>query len=501
MQLVKTSVTVGLISLLSLNFVSGADSQESNRVAIVVNKYLKAEIEDNLNIYLQDLKNEGYEPILKEWDLENDPAPPALKAYLKGLYLEEGSLQGAVFIGDLPIPLLSAPITAGFGLNYIAERYYMDLIGKVWPEKYYNDDFEEVYYESNYKSDYELDWKALGTYTSEALKRIMEEENLDPIPEIWTSRITTSTLTDLFKQSEGKLVNKYLEDNHAYRTGQIVFQKQNLFYGPSREDIPISKKELEKLKNVMSTNYTLKEPTNLISKVYEFFEPLNEKSYDIFYWIRHGVPTDIDLGYEDLTSEILANTSVHVKTAFVFPSSCWIGYYIEPKYFAGSYIFNEQFFVLGLLTSTLPIYAGSESLMMPKFIEGDTLGQAFKRGTGIPDYDREEYYYVNYEIFKTTLNARYILGDGTLKLQHTSSPLNNHVFNKKINSNQYDNNKVYDYMKIKENHATEFDNIETINFLFEKALKNNDIKMLEILIGKGADLELLNISSKTNEEL
>ncbi len=261
-----------------LNFSYAVDS---NRVAIVVNKYLKEVIEDNLSIYLQDLKNEGYEPILKEWDLENNPAPQALKAYLQGLYLEKGSLQGAVFLGDLPIPIMEAdPLlkenTSGDNTliqisdGYIAERYYMDLVGKEWTDEDKNYKFEEPHY----KSYWESFLKVVNYYTPEKLKQEIAKEDLYPIPEIWTSRIFTSTLTGLFKQSERELVNAYLEKNHAYRTGEVVFPNQTLLYSLPIEmkgDSSFSEDRFKQARHILSKSFVLKEPIPAPATIGEFF--------------------------------------------------------------------------------------------------------------------------------------------------------------------------------------------------------------------------------------
>ncbi len=493
-MIIKSIYIFSITTLAALSILHATDltPQESNRVAIVVNKYLKQEIEDNLNIYLQDLRNEGYEPILKEWDLENDPTPRALKRYLKELYLEDKGLQGAVFIGDLPIPIVEIDpqikdrFRSWFKItNYIAEKYYMDLIGKNWQKKDENYQFEGQEYTSDgevFEKDYKLE--VLLQMAPKALKQIVEEKNLGPIPEIWTSRIVTSALTGLFKKSEKELVNKYLENNHAYRTGLMVFQRQNLLYSvpkmlQKQEPFKGSKKTFEETKNIMSSfDYILKNPIPPPSEINEFFEPLKYESYEILYWARHGVQTSINLGYDHLTSKILANTSANAKTAFVFPDSCWIGSYIEPAYFAGSYIFNEQFFVLGMATSTLPVKSGPSTSTMLNLIEGKNLGLAFKQANTVPDDKVHSIlsFLSNHDIL---WNARYVLGDGTLTLQSKFTPNNN--------QHQYDKDRAYYYIKASGNRPTEFDDANTLDLLLIKALENKDDEMLEILIEKGAD--------------
>ncbi len=461
-KIIKTIIHLKLFSIITItqlgliNLVHGDElnaPQESNRVAIVVNKYLKQEIEDNLSIYLQDLKNEGYEPILKEWDLENDPAPQALKAYLKGLYVEEGSLQGAVFIGDLPIPIMEAdPLLKATKDNsslgpteisngYIAERYYMDLVGKEWIDKDNNYKFEEP----DYQSYWESFLKILGYDTPEGLRNAIEIEDIYPIPEIWTSRIVTSTLTYLFKQSEGKLVNAYLVKNHGYRTNKAVFQTQALIY--SLPDVMKNEKafhasEFIKAKHILSRNYEIKEPIPGPAYIYEFFEPLSSESYEIIFWGRHGLKTEILIGLQYLKSSTsssdgrylrnqdmrrfgssmgtsLTDTHVHIKTAFVFAASCWIGHYTEPAYFAGSYLFNEQFYAFGMLTATLPTYDDPETLStMSKLVDGSNFGLALKKAFETPYYF--SLFFTSPALLSSKIassNSKYILGDGTLKLQ------------------------------------------------------------------------------------
>ncbi len=411
-KIIKESIIGLIVVILGFDVFADDNTIESNRVAIVVNKYLKEEIDKNLNIYLQDLKNEGYEPILKEWDLENDPAPQTLKAYLKGLYLDEGGLQGAVFIGDLPIPIMKAdkslrsPFKMNISDGYIAERYYMDLIGVKW---IVNNPEYEAYWDGF------LD--TLEKHDPAMLIQAIEENDLYPTPEIWTSRIMTSTLTGLFKKSEGQLVNAYLEKNHAYRTRQMVVQKQVLLYSMPKLDPAFMTISFGQIARDMESKFVVKWPP-APEKIDEFFQSLNEGSYEIFFWARHGMKTYINLGTEKLTSDILANTSVSVSTAFMFPASCWIGYYMEPAYFSGSYVFNEQFNALGM-ARTLPLFVNEEVSAIYEFVDGVNLGLALKKAIEIqiPIYIKKQITLLPYIPVAASSNSRYILGDGTLRLQ------------------------------------------------------------------------------------
>ncbi len=376
--------------------------------------------------------------------------------------------------------------------GYIAEKYYMDLVGQEWTDT--NEDYK--FDRPDPKSYWDALWEALGYYTPGILKRAIVQEDWVPIPEIWTSRIFTSTLTGLFKKSEGQLVNAYLEKNHAYRTGQIVFPNQTLLYSlPAvmKDDNAFSNARFIKARNILSSNSTLKEPNPPPAQVDEFFKPLKNESYEILFWGRHGMKTSISLGSQSLTSDMLANTPIAIATAFVFPISCLIGHYTQPGYFSGSYIFNERFIAFGMPTATLPTYGNVAVSIMSEFVDGVNLGTAFKRATEIPDFNF--ILSINFKYFASLVaswNSRFILGDGTLKLQSNKlgpnqTTLPQQYINEKYT---YDEERLYNYMKDSGKRATEFDKIEVINQLFKTAFARDDYWMINTLKQKGADITI-----------
>lgn len=435
-MLIKNSIKTFIIFLISqflfLYFANGKEAEsnpnfapESNRIAVIVNKYLKQEIEANLNIYLEDLRNEGYDPVLKEWDLENNPAPAALRTWLKGVR----DLQGAVLIGDLPIPYVKAhSVLNKWGVTdrYIAEMYYMDFTKRNWM----GEDNDSQFFGAG-------------------------------IPQIWTSRIITSPLLGWFgvysKNTEAELVNSYLEKNHAYRTGKVVFPRQNLLYSipESMKDDKVFFGRDPLAREILSKSSSLLKETNP-EYVSEFFEPLAIDAYEILFWSRHGMPTFIHFGnpFKDLrtiiqergprfltekliplsynirlTSRILAQVDVNIATAFVFPTSCWIGHYATPGYFGGTYIFNKKFFNLGMPTATLPTSnsgRGRTMNAMSNFVDGNNLGQAYK--LNFFDLPEDSINSINNDLLSApdddilllhtaSHNSKYIIGDGTLRLQ------------------------------------------------------------------------------------
>ena len=94
-----------------------------------------------------------------------------------------------------------------------------------------------------------------------------------------------------------------------------------------------------------------------------------------------------------------------------------IGNYIKPGYFGGTYVFNKGFYVLGMPTATLPVYSAMASIIMVNFIEGNSLGLAFQESIS-KNILPSKYQSIDAAISQlTSTNSRYIIGDGTLKLQ------------------------------------------------------------------------------------
>jgi len=234
----------------------------------------------------------------------------------------------------------------------------------------------------------------------------------------------------------------------------------------------------------------LKNQSRHLQPLVNFFKPLKDKSYEILYWGKHGWKTFIDLGSQLLTSHILVETPINVATAFVFPVSCWIGHYTENAYFGGSYLFNEQYYALGMLTATLPTYGDLSASVMSEFIDGSNLGASFKKKIETPDISLS---YPNLKHLASRIassNSRFILGDGTLKLQSKElvANKNNSPQNYLMEKYPYSEESIYNYVKSKGPNAEELDDVRTVNLLFKTAFAQNDYNMLNTLLSKSADI-------------
>lgn len=480
----------------------------SKRVAVIVNSSLRNGINENLEVYINDLKGEDYNPILISWNLEQDSTPRSLKDKLIELYNEEESLQGAVLIGDLPIPIMHSTISDmvySFSTNpyYIADLYYMDLIGKEWDEfkgytNYFINHFakEVVDY---FTSDEETNLEYLLKKTKNNLDKctIVNLGDLFPEVEIWVSRVPVSTLGIL--GSEVDLINNYLEKNHAYRSRKIIFPKKALVYFDPQEESFVNA-EIGVLKDSYETTVLTPNSQN------DFLRPLTKYDSEIFAWRRHGHPyaimveTGKAIFRRDaflFSSEVIDYVD-SINTAFIFALSCNIGAYTTESYFAGSLQFKKNSFILATSTGTTPMFASSAMMSdsIKDFINGDNFGEAFK--TGLNRIRRDDPFLgimastnPNYVISRAMgRNGMYILGDGTLRLQHAST-------GKESLHTAFDSLNLQDFVDLlRQNPNIDLKDNEGNSLIFS-AIKRHDFQKAQLLIDNGADIRSVSKSGDT----
>lgn len=350
----------------------------SNRITIVVEKYLKEKIEDSLSTYIQDLKNEGYEPILKEWSLQEQKTPSELRNYLKGVYNESGGLQGVVFIGDLPVAIFETPSDfSDYQGPYPTDHYYMDLEGPEWEDRNNN----------GY-----LDWPE---FTAENSANLMVWISRIKVPQSW------GTLND-----KVALIEDYFKKNHEFRTGGRLYNERNWTY--------ITNEWIEAIKNVniyniytawnVKTNFF----TNDLPKAV-FLELLTDNTNELGLAETHGDKNElwVNAAGETITSEELK--TLGVQTPFLIILACWVGDYTALDYFSGALLFSNKSAVQAVIAATIPIATWRMDVFSYPFENGSNFGKSYLK-----------YLMSNNDWNKSTLaneRGRVILGDGTLKRQ------------------------------------------------------------------------------------
>lgn len=370
-----------LVSLIPLIGLAKKNENTSNRIVVVVNKYLSAEIIDSLNIYFEDLKNEGYNPILKEWSLEDNPNPIELKTYLKNLYEEPKSLQGAVFIGDLPIAIFEATEAIiqenQYQGPFPTDHYYMDLKSNEWKDTDGNGSMD---------------------------KPMFNKDNVNKRA-IWVSRLNSYR-----KTGEPSIIRNYFIKNHKFRTGIKLYEERSWNYIFSEELLYIYKKS--SIKNVLNPYITLNKATDFflgdISKTM-FLKLLTENSNEMGMWIFHGSTTNIWINHENERISSNELRFKNIETAFLLPISCWIGDYTAFNYFSGNLLFSESSNVQALISNTTPTRTWSRNFFAYPFQEGKNFGESYLIYLATENLWPQEM--LNDE------RSRVILGDGTLKRQ------------------------------------------------------------------------------------
>ncbi|MGB2823520.1 MAG: LamG-like jellyroll fold domain-containing protein, partial [Phycisphaerae bacterium] len=161
---------------------------------VYVESGLLASIQGSIDTYVADLAAEGYTVSVQEW---SGPAE-ALRDHLKVRY-DTAGLEGALFVGDLPtVTYTNANDFNSQPATFVHDLYFMDLDGTY----VLNDTDPDEHYDGS------------GDVT----------------PEIYMSRITTSTITALTGESEVELMDRYFAKAHAYRTGTLAYEHRGILW-------------------------------------------------------------------------------------------------------------------------------------------------------------------------------------------------------------------------------------------------------------------------------
>lgn len=175
-------------------------------IALIVETSLYPSISTAFQTLVNDLQVAGYTVHSAQ---SSGGTPNDLKNYLRNI----SGLVGAVLIGDLAIPWFEidyefdgadADTLDDEYTNFPCDLFYMDLDG-TWQDLLVTSPFIPGVYDSH----------TAGSG--------------DTAPDIWVSRLTTSTLT-LGGSTEAGLINNYLGKNHRFRQGDLHPTQRMLLY-------------------------------------------------------------------------------------------------------------------------------------------------------------------------------------------------------------------------------------------------------------------------------
>lgn len=306
--------------------------------AIIVNAVLYPQIQTALGQYLSDLAVDGY---ATEVYTQSGGTPPELRSFLRDLH--EDGLDGAVFIGDLPVAWYETfcwdpPEDEQFP----CDLYYMDLDG-TW-----------------------IDNDSDGLYD-------MHTGAIDP--EIWVGRLTASPLT-MTGETEAELLQHYFFKNHLYRIGSLPVNDQALVYIDDDwsgaawwENESVGAVYPDRTLVADDTITVASDYAVRLTQYYEMVEIWAHSSAIMHYF---KIPPDV----WHTTMGVGEMVAIDPPSVFYNLFACSNARYVETNYMAGWYIFHPS----GGLAATGSTKTGS-MLDFDRFFSplstGRTIGEAF----------------------------------------------------------------------------------------------------------------------------
>jgi len=350
------------------------------RVAVIVNSDLLPEIENQLSIWLSDMALDGLEPLLVDATFEE---PRDVRNYLADLWASNDGLAGCILVGELPIPWFC--ITSDFDSYGRAEfpfdLYYRDLDGE-----FVDLDEDGMFDEHN------------------------DTEMGDTRPDIFCGRLYPSGITG----DEAEIVNRYLERNHAYRSGQVDLPRRGLLFIDD-DWVMYSSGETSAMKGIYNdpnlTVITDEDQTNadeymrMLSLGYEWVRVMVHSGPGIHMFKYRGGWSNM---YDD---DLLAGPS----DAYFFDLfACSNANFVVENDMANMYVLGEMTRGLAALGSTKTGGVTSPDELYIKLGEGLRFGEAFNW------WCSERYPYDSGEM--SWDYGLVILGDPTLRPLDTKAP-------------------------------------------------------------------------------
>ncbi len=340
-------------------------------VDIIVNHSVYPLIISELNIYMQDLVNEGYAVRL---DTIAGMSAPALRSHLASI----SGIEGAVFVGELPVAWFE---TNGFG-NW-----------EEFPHDIYFSDLN-------------------GTYADADADGIYDGHTGNTAPEIWVGRICTQ---NLYWDAEIRLLKNYFHKNHRYRTDSLSLPDRALAFIDDDwagwgtcylDQVYTNVTVIEDLDQTNAQNWRSQLATG-----YEWIHVCSHSSpFGNTFKLSSGNYSGTVANYEIYCLE--------PQAFFYNLFACSATRFVEDNYSAGWYVFGEPYGLLAIGSSKTGGMLYFEDFYTPLGTPGTSIGNAFKSWfTANGDYDWDWFYGLN------------IIGDPTLKPRHGNlvSPQNRPV--------------------------------------------------------------------------
>lgn len=327
----------------------------NSTVEIIVESelYESGLITAKLERYINDIRAQGYNPILTTSDF-SDAA--SLRAHLTAQY--NNGLSGTVFIGDLPIVRYERKSE-----KFACDLYFQDLDG-IW-----EDDDNDGYF---------------------------DKHSGNVVPEIWMGRLLTSKLVSLHDgRSEAGLINDYFDKNHAYRTGALSITQRGLLYVDDDwtssaithpyyilKSIPGGSTKIDKFIDGkwVSDTFDLTKMDIVSDKSLtttdHYKHQLRENEYESIFLAAHSTATSHSMGTQLRSRDL---KSFDPQCFFYMLYCCSNANYDKNGYMTGEYVFGTTKGLIAISsTKTGGILTAGVKTFYPALGEGKTYGEAMR---------------------------------------------------------------------------------------------------------------------------
>ncbi|MFN0014144.1 MAG: T9SS type A sorting domain-containing protein [Saprospiraceae bacterium] len=176
------------------------------KTILVVDNTLSAPLAVELDRYVQDLRGDGWQVLRHDIDVATSTVP-SVKALLRADYESDStSIVSALLFGNIPVPYsgLIAP-----------DGHTPDHLG-AWPTDYYYGDMNETVWTDNTVNNIGAARAANRNVPGDGK---FDQSLTQTLPELVVSRVDFSNLTTGWGMSQTELYRRYLNKNHAFRTG------------------------------------------------------------------------------------------------------------------------------------------------------------------------------------------------------------------------------------------------------------------------------------------
>jgi len=316
-------------------------------ILILVEESLHPQIQEKLDIFENDLENEGYE--MSHFLVANKSSPPEVKALIKSYYLEE-NLVGAILVGNIKAAYseirtgdYSNPQALKIWISLDAvDMYYMDLDG------YWENSTDPDFYKYMPPNVVQCQlYPSTWTFRNEYIVYLDEtkkwdyneiEDRTQYQAEIWVSRIMAHNL-NIPGKDEAQLINDFFDWDHKYRTQpQDISDKVYLLNtGSGYNDQNMNYSEI--FETIVKEEYVTKN---------DYVACLDDvEGSKVIYLTAHSWPQ----GHSLYLSSLTVNELVYMNksSAFYILNACsanrwdqYISTSSNPNYLGGVYVFSKD---------------------------------------------------------------------------------------------------------------------------------------------------------------